>query len=183
MLHTMRSYSPFRLNEVPLAKHPIPVICCVCGEDEGLEAHHLKPRAITQAEGVEDGPTIWLCREHHGLAHGVKWSGNIAELSRLGRERHEAEHAHWTEQEREVSEVGYAVAVEMGAKPDRVPGHLRRFMFHLDKTLEVLQQGRFRYLIELHRESGMTSYIDYARYRDHLAAYVYQPITHGLWRV
>ena len=42
--------------------------CIICGEQEGLENHHLVPRSVGGLD--EDTNMITLCRVHHGSMHG-----------------------------------------------------------------------------------------------------------------
>lgn len=159
-------------------KHPVPRICSVCGDDEGLEAHHLRPKAVSSEDGIPDSPTIWLCREHHGLVHGVRWSGDLAALSRRAHERRRSALLITAE----ADQRAMSLALEMGIPRGKIDLQTIAFVQRLDKICGLLRGGK-SYIIDIHRESGMVGWMGYNRFRQTLADYVYQPKEHGAWRL
>ena len=54
--------------------------CVFCGTKDGIEQHHVVPKA----EGGTDDPTniLTVCGAHHGLIHSVRRPANISKLTR-----------------------------------------------------------------------------------------------------
>lgn len=54
--------------------------CVFCGTKEGIEQHHVLPRA----EGGSDDPTniLSVCGAHHGLLHNIRRPANISKLTK-----------------------------------------------------------------------------------------------------
>jgi hypothetical protein len=61
-----------------------PPRCACCGDEQGVEKHHLYARA----EGCPDDLTVWLCHGCHGRAHPMTRGNrtNRAVAAALGRE-------------------------------------------------------------------------------------------------
>ena len=56
--------------------------CVFCGVKDGIEQHHVVPRA----EGGTDDPAniLSVCGTHHGLVHGVRRTPDISKLIKGG---------------------------------------------------------------------------------------------------
>jgi hypothetical protein len=59
--------------------------CVACGSIKGLNHHHLVPQSRGGSD--EEWNLITLCRECHGLLHGVEWSNDASTLVREGQKR------------------------------------------------------------------------------------------------
>lgn len=54
--------------------------CALCGSTEGLEHHHVIPRA---SGGTDDETNLLtVCHTHHGLIHGMRKRANISHLTK-----------------------------------------------------------------------------------------------------
>jgi len=148
-----------------LAKHPVPKVCAVCGEDTGLVAHHLRPRVLG------GGPTIWLCGEHHGFVHGTDWPADLGSLSRIGREREATEQAEYRQELEQAEAAAYALGVPLN---ERRKESVIGFFAKLDQITAVLGEGQRP--ADIYRALFAPSCMSRSYFGALMGSYIYRPL-------